>query len=472
MHRFRNHIAFLLIAVFVTAVTVSYFLLVVNDPAQRHAAERAGQSVVAMPADFQLSLQTPLSPFHHEVRFLNHFLLALNLLVCGLVGVLAIYIVWRYRRSRNQIPSSRTHNPLLEVIWTIIPAIVLMIMAIPSMRLLRAYDVIPPAELTLKVTGHQWYWEYRYPDYGGISIQSVVVPDEQLSPQDKGKRLLVPDQYVVLPVDTTIRIQITGADVIHSFFVPSLGLQRYAIPGRLNETWTRIEREGVYYGQCNQICGTNHAFMPIAIRAVSRPEFEAWIKGQRIAAAPQAEAAKPEAAPPPASKTPPAPSAGKTPPAQPAKQKPGASPPAPAVSQRTVAGNDALALAALVAQYSPREPKATKRALSNLLDGKLNVKYPENKKITVAADSIDCRASTDGSAAHTCDLKFATKTVSINGRKAHELLATLVEAGTASRQEAGALPHAIDRLSCEITPSEIRRKSGKGSECQFESGPQ
>lgn len=480
MHRFRNHIAFLLIAAFVTAVTVSYFLLVVNDPAQRHAAERAGQSVVAMPADFQLSLQTPLSPFHHEVRFLNHFLLALNLFVCGLVGVLAIYIVWRYRRSRNQIPSSRTHNPLLEVMWTIIPAILLMIMAIPSMRLLRAYDVIPPAELTLKVTGHQWYWEYHYPDYGDLSIQSVIVPEDQLAPQDKGKRLLVPDQYVVLPVDTTIRIQITGADVIHSFFVPSLGLQRYAIPGRLNETWTRIEREGVYYGQCNQICGTNHAFMPIAIRAVSRPEFEAWVKGQRIAAAPQAETGIPEATSPPASKTPPAPpanktppapSASKTPPAPPASKASPAPPPAPAASQLTVTGNDALALAALVAQYSPREPKATKRALSNLLDGKLNVKYPESKKITVAADSIDCRASIAGSAAYTCDLKFATKSVSINGRKAHELLATLVEAGTASRQEAGALPHAMGRLSCEITPSEIRRKSGKGSECQFEPGP-
>ncbi len=320
----------------------------------------------------------------------------------------------------------------------------------PSFRLLHAYNIVPPSELTLKVIGHQWYWEYQYPDYGGLSVQSVIVPDNQLTPQENGKRLLVADQYAVLPANATIRVQITGADVIHSFFVPSLGVQKYAVPGRLNETWTRIEREGVYYGQCNQICGMNHAFMPIAIRAVSRQEFEVWVSEQRIAAAPEEEKAKAGGK---------APSGSKTPPALPA---------APAASQRTLSGSDALALAALVSQYSPLIPKAAKRALSNLLDGKLNFRFPANKKIRVEADSINCRADTAELTSYTCNLKFANRIALVKGRKAHELLATLIEAGTASHNEESTLHHALDHVSCEITPSEIQRKAGGGSECRFE----
>jgi cytochrome c oxidase subunit II len=446
LRRFRNQIAFIVITAIVTLVTCTFYLLVVSDPAQRNAAERTAPAVIGMPVNFQLSLHLPFSPFHHEARALNHYLLALNLFVCGVVGILALYVVWRYRRSRNQVPSATTHNTALEAAWTIAPAVILVFICVPSFRLLHDHNIVSaPAELTLKVIGHQWYWEYQYPDYGGLSVQSVIVPDNQLTLQEKGKRLLVPDQYAVLPVNATIRIQITGADVIHSFFVPSLGLQRYAVPGRLNETWTRIEHEGVYYGQCNQICGMNHAFMPIAIRVVSRQEFEAWVSGQRVAAAPEGEKAKAGEKAPPASKTPPA-----------------------APSERTLSGSDALALAALVGQYSPLIPKTAKRALSNLVDGRLNFRFPAKKKIPIEADSINCRAGAAGLASYACDLKFANKSVVIHGRKAHELVATLIEAGTASHQEEGTLHHALNHLSCEITPSEIQHKVGGGSECRFE----
>jgi cytochrome c oxidase subunit 2 len=167
------------------------------------------------------------------------------------------------------------------VVWTIIPVLVLMLMAIWSLPLLRKLDFPPSSDLTLKVTGNQWYWSYAYPDNGGIQFSSTIVPEDKLSPEQRSLRLLAVDQYVVLPVHTNIRIQVTASDVVHSWGVQSLGVKKDAIPGRLNETWTRIEREGTYYGDCYELCGRNHAFMPIGIEAVSPERFKAWVEDAR-----------------------------------------------------------------------------------------------------------------------------------------------------------------------------------------------
>jgi heme/copper-type cytochrome/quinol oxidase subunit 2 len=338
---------------------------------------------------------------------------------------------------------------------------VLVAISIPSFRLLHEYNFIPPTDMTLKVTGHQWYWEYQYPENGNIDVQSVIIPDDQLAPEKKSKRLLEVDQYAVLPTNTTIRIQVTGADVIHSFMVPSLGLQKYAVPGRLNEIWTRIEREGVYYGQCNQICGANHAFMPIAIRAVPKQQFEAWIDAQRKTTSEQKVAASPQSAPSPASN-------------QPASEQAPAPPvtvPTPS-NERNVSGNGALAFASLVAEHSPLLSTKGKKVIADMLKGNLRVPYPENKTISVEADSIVCRASNVVIVNRTCDLKFGTRTIVIKGREAHELFATIMEIGVPISGAVGTVEVSISHVACTIDPHVIRQKNGGGSACRFDFGAQ
>ena len=167
------------------------------------------------------------------------------------------------------------HNPVLEVAWTVIPVLILVVIAIPSFRLIYYEDRTYDPDLTIKVTGHQWYWEYTYPDKGNIDFSSYIVPDDQLKPGQL--RLLTVDHPLVVPVNKNIRILQTSGDVIHSFFIPSLGVQRYAIPGRTIETWMRVDKPGVYYGECNQICGTNHSRMPIMVQAVTEQDFETWL---------------------------------------------------------------------------------------------------------------------------------------------------------------------------------------------------
>ena len=159
------------------------------------------------------------------------------------------------------------HNTVLEIAWTVIPVLILVIMAIPSFRLIYYEDRTYDPDLTIKVTGHQWYWEYTYPDKGNLDFSSYIVPDDQLKPGQL--RLLTVDHPLVVPVNKNIRILQTSGDVIHSFFIPSLGVQRYAIPGRIIETWMRVDKSGVYYGECNQICGTNHSRMPIMVQAMT-----------------------------------------------------------------------------------------------------------------------------------------------------------------------------------------------------------
>ena len=220
------------------------------------------------------------------MRVLDDFhllLLVIMVVICVFVVALLLYAVFRFHHTRNPVPSRTTHNTLLEVAWTAIPVIILVVIAVPSFRALYYLDTIPQdTEMTVKIIGRQWYWDYEYPDHGGFTFSSYIVPDEQLP--KGGKRLLEVDNRMVVPAGTTIRLVITGGDVIHAMAMPALGIKRDAVPGRLNESWMKIEREGVYYGQCSEICGTGHGYMPLVIEAVPREQFAAWINQKRTAA--------------------------------------------------------------------------------------------------------------------------------------------------------------------------------------------
>jgi len=188
---------------------------------------------------------------------------------------LLLYVIIRFHHRRHPVPTRTSHNTVIEMLWTVVPVLVLVIIAIPSFKLMYYMDRVPNPDMTIKVTGHQWYWTYEYPDQNGLAFDSNLIPEADLKPGQK--RLLDVDNPLVIPVDTVIRVYITGTDVIHSWFVPSFGVQEYAVVGRLNESWMKVEHPGVYYGQCNQICGINHAFMPIKIEAMSKGDFEHWL---------------------------------------------------------------------------------------------------------------------------------------------------------------------------------------------------
>ena len=237
--------------------------------------------------DWQLGMQPAASAVRERIDSLHNELLiiitAITLFVLGLL----LWVMMRFNAKRNPAPSKISHNTLLEIAWTLIPVLILVVIAIPSFRLLYFMDKAEKAEMTLKVTGHQWYWSYEYPDNGNLNFESRVVTDDKGEPAGN-PRLLQTDNPVYLPVGTTIRILVSGTDVIHSWYVPAFGVQEYSVVGRVNESWVKIDREGTFYGQCNQICGVNHPFMPIEIHAVSKQEFAAWVEKQKKAAAKQA----------------------------------------------------------------------------------------------------------------------------------------------------------------------------------------
>jgi cytochrome c oxidase subunit 2 len=197
---------------------------------------------------------------------------AITIFVLGLL----VYVAIRFRASANPVPSKTTHNTTIEVLWTVVPVIILVVIAVPSFRLLYFMEKAENPEMTIKATGYQWYWGYEYPDHGGLTFTANMLPDNEIKPGMK--RVLETDNRVVVPVNTTVRVYTTAADVLHAWAVPSFGVKKDAVPGRLNETWFRAEREGVYYGQCSEICGTNHGFMPIAVEVVSKAAFDAWVK--------------------------------------------------------------------------------------------------------------------------------------------------------------------------------------------------
>ncbi|HTS91424.1 MAG TPA: cytochrome c oxidase subunit II [Stellaceae bacterium] len=233
--------------------------------------------------DWQLGMQPAASEVRDRIDSLHHELLIIITAITVFVLALLLWVTVRFNAKRNPEPSKISHNTVLEITWTLLPVLILVAIAIPSFKLLYFMDKAEKAEMTLKVTGHQWYWTYEYPDNGNINFDSRIVVDNNNEPAGN-PRLLQTDNPVVLPVGTTIRILVSGSDVIHSWFVPAFGVQEYAVIGRVNESWVKIDREGTFYGQCNQICGLNHPFMPIEVHAVSKQEFAAWVEKQKKAA--------------------------------------------------------------------------------------------------------------------------------------------------------------------------------------------
>jgi len=239
----------------------------------------ASAHATGYPKPTQLGLQEPASTQMERIfSFHNDLLLIIITGIVLFVLALLVIVIFRYNAKANKDPSKVTHNVPLEVFWTVVPVIILIIIAVPSFKLLFYNDRTFEPEMTLKVTGYQWYWGYEYPDYDNISFLSYMIPDEDINESEGQKRLLSTDNVVVLPIETDIQIIVTAADVLHSFAVPALGIKKDAVPGRLNETWVRIEKPGTYYGQCSELCGKDHAFMPIEIRAVTKEEFEQWVE--------------------------------------------------------------------------------------------------------------------------------------------------------------------------------------------------
>jgi cytochrome c oxidase subunit 2 len=241
------------------------------------------------PVPWGLGMQDAAGPVKERVASLHNLLLVIITLITLFVLGLLAYVCWRFRADRNPTPSRTSHNTVLEVAWTVIPVLILVVIAVPSFRLLYFMDRTEDPDLTVKVTGFQWAWEYHYLDADGLRFESFMIPEDEAVAQGR-LRLLDVDNEMVVPVGKNIRVLTTSRDVIHSFFVPALGIQKYNIPGRTLETWFRVDRPGVFYGQCNQICGVNHAFMPIVVRAVPQAEFTAWLEQakQRFSAAPAA----------------------------------------------------------------------------------------------------------------------------------------------------------------------------------------
>lgn len=247
------------------------------------APGNAAQPVVGAPRPWEMGMQTGYGPLKLREIGLHSLVLVIITLITLFVGALLVYVMVKHNAKAHPVPSRTTHNTLVEVAWTLIPVLILVVIAIPSFRLVYYQDKAVDPFMTVQVTGHQWYWEYSYPDQGNIDIESRYIPDEDLKPGDL--RLLAVDNQMVVPVGKRIRVLTTSGDVIHSFFVPPLGVQRYAIPGRQIETWFEADRIGTFYGECNQICGENHSRMPISIRAVSLPDFNAWVAQEKKAAA-------------------------------------------------------------------------------------------------------------------------------------------------------------------------------------------
>mgnify|MGYP005731620007 FL=1 len=224
--------------------------------------------------DWQLSFQNPATDLMGSVVGLHNIILIVMTLVTLFVLFLLFYVSFRFSAKRNPIPSTTTHNTVVEVLWTAIPIVILVVLAIPSFKLLYQQEKSENYDMTVKVIGHQWYWEYEYPDHGDFYFESYMVQDADL--QEGDLRLLTVDNPLVIPANKNIQILITAGDVLHSWAVPSMGLKTDAVPGRLNETWVNVKEPGIYRGQCSEICGTGHGFMPVVVKVLPESEFIAW----------------------------------------------------------------------------------------------------------------------------------------------------------------------------------------------------
>ena len=259
-------------------------------PALVFAAALVGGGIafagLGQPSPWQMGLQQAVTPSMEDIVWFHDLLLYIITGITIFVLVLLLIVILKFNARANPVPSKTTHNTLLEILWTVIPVVILVVIAIPSFRILFVQLNLPPADVTVKATGKQWYWSYSYPDNGKFEFDSLLVQDKDLKPDQP--RLLAVDNEVIVPVGQVIRLQTIGNDVIHSWAMPSFGVKLDAVPGRLNEIWFRVDQEGVYYGQCSELCGQapaaddndlhGHAFMPIVVRAVAPDKFAAWAK--------------------------------------------------------------------------------------------------------------------------------------------------------------------------------------------------
>lgn len=248
----------------------------VGLPVAAFLAGSPASAAEGQPDNWQLGFQQAASPIASQIDTVHLFM---QIIITGIVVFVVALLMWvmvRYNEKANPAPSETEHNTILEVVWTVVPVIILVIIAIPSTQLLYAQYDFPKADLTVKATGQQWYWDYEYPDHGPLSFSSTIVDDNELKPGQP--RLLTVDNEMVVPVNKAVHVLTTASTVVHNWTVPSLGSKVDAIPGRIARTWFRAEKTGVYYGQCMELCGINHFRMPIAVRAVTEEEFAAWVE--------------------------------------------------------------------------------------------------------------------------------------------------------------------------------------------------
>jgi cytochrome c oxidase subunit II len=243
------------------------------------AGTGAAMAELGQPAPWQLGLQESASPVMTDITTFHNFLLWIISAITLFVLVLLLIVMVRFNARANPTPSRTTHNPVIEIMWTIVPVVILVAIAIPSFRLLFVELDPPKADLTVKATGKQWYWSYNYPDNGNFEFDSLLVDEKDLKPGQP--RLLTVDNEMVVPVNKVVHVLVIGADVIHSFAVPSFGIKIDAVPGRLNDTWFRATSEGRFHGQCSELCGRDHAFMPITVRVVNDADFAAWVATEK-----------------------------------------------------------------------------------------------------------------------------------------------------------------------------------------------
>lgn len=228
----------------------------------------------------QMGFMEPATQVMRDIVNFHNGLLVMCVVVTLFVMALLIYIFIKFNAKANPTPSATTHHTGLEIAWTTVPIIILLVIAIPSFKLLYLQDVIPEADLTVKAIGNQWYWTYEYPDHDDFSFDSIILSDEEAKAAGH-PRLLGTDTHIVVPVNKTVRLIVTASDVIHSWAIPAFGVKIDAVPGKLNETWFNVEREGIYYGQCSELCGKDHGFMPIMVEVVSQEKYNAWIETAR-----------------------------------------------------------------------------------------------------------------------------------------------------------------------------------------------
>ena len=250
-----------------------------------------GAALAAEPRNWQLGLTESHSPTGILIQNFHDGLLVVITVITIFVLGLLLYASWRFREKRNPTPSTTTHNTVIEILWTVIPIMILIGIAIPSFRLLYFADRTTEADMTLKIVGNQWYWSYEYPDHGNFTFDANLVPDDKLKPDQK--RLMTTDNPVVLPVGKKVRLLMTARDVLHAWAISPLGVRLDNVPGRTNETWVQIDTPGVYYGFCSELCGAGHAYMPIMVKAVTPDEFDRWVAIARQTFPPAAEPAAP-----------------------------------------------------------------------------------------------------------------------------------------------------------------------------------